>query len=271
MKNLKDKIALVTGAASGIGLATSLRLAKEGADIVIADLNEEGLLSVAEQIRSIGRKALPVKTNISNQRDVENLCKKAIDEFGRVDILVNNAGVALYAEFKDTDIKDWERVIGVNLWGPVYATKTLLPQMMERRSGHIVNISSWMGLLGAPANIAYTASKFGIAGLSEALRIEMEKFNIGVTAVYPGVVRTNIFTNVEIKGYSSRVRKVPDKAGITPDEMARRIVRAIKRNKAMVITGLGKFIFILKRISPVLGRGFGRITMKMYSKFEEGA
>ncbi len=268
MKDLKDKVALVTGAASGIGQAISLKLAQEGSDIVIADLNEQGLLDTADQIRSLGRKALHVKTDISRREEVENLCSKAIEEFGRVDILINNAGVALYAELKDTDLSDWEWLMGVNLWGPVYTLHYLLPQMIERKSGHIVNISSWMGLLGGPANGAYAATKFGVVGLSETLRIEMAKFKIGVTVVCPGVVRTNIFNSLQIKGYSTDVRNMPDFLGITPECISRRIVRAIKKNRTMVITGLGKFAFGLKRISPTLALQVMRGGLWMFSKYK---
>ena len=152
MKNMANKVALVTGAASGIGQAISIKLAEEGAKVVITDVNEEGLNTTAEQIRSLQQEALPIKADISKRQAVESLCKKALKEFGHIDILINNAGVALYAEIKDTDLKDWEWIMGINLWGQIYTIHYLLPQMIEQRSGHIVNLASWMGLVSAPAN-----------------------------------------------------------------------------------------------------------------------
>ncbi len=268
MKDLFGKVALVTGAGSGIGRAISLTLAGEGVDVVIADVNEDGLMDTAKRIRSLGRKALPVRTDISKQEEVEELCGKALEEFGRVDILVNNAGVAIYAELKDTNIADWERIMGVNLWGSVYTLNYLLPQMIERKSGHIVNLSSWGGLVGMPANGAYAVTKFGIVGMSEVLRIELRRFNIGVTVVCPGVVRTNIFNALQLKGYSSSIRNVPGFLGITPEFLSVRIVRAVKKNRAMVVTGIGKFGYRLKRFSPALSYQLGRIALWTFSRYK---
>jgi len=268
MKDLKNKVALVTGAASGIGLAVSLKLAQDGADVVISDLNETGLNDTAERIRSLGRKALPVKADVSKRRDVEKLCSQALKTFGRVDILINNAGVALYAELKDTDLKDWEWIMGVNLWSQIYTLHYLLPQMIEHREGHIVNLASWMGLMAAPAYGAYAVSKHGVVALSEALRSEVAQFNIGVTVICPGVVKTNIFSALKIKGYSEEVRRMPSYAGITPEEMADRMINAIKHDRAMVVTDVGKIGYYLKRLSPALAEQLGRWGMKFYSKYK---
>ncbi len=266
MKNLRHKVALVTGAASGIGRATSLRFAQEQADLVIADVNEEGLRDTAKQIRALGRKALSVRTDISQRDDVEKLCLQAMDEYGGVDILMNNAGVALYAEIIDTDLSDWEWVIGINLWGAIYALHYLLPQMLERGSGHIINIASWVGLLGQPANGAYAVSKFGIVGLSEVLRAELERTGVGVTLVCPGVVQTNIFDSVKLKGFKDTVREMPDYIGITPERAAGKIVRAVKKNQAMVLTDIAKVAHALRRLSPTLARQIGRGGVRAFLK-----
>ena len=268
MKNLRNKIALVTGAGSGIGRAISLKLAREGADVVIADLNEASLNDTAEAIRALGRQALPVVTDIAKRKEVEKLGNQALKTFGRVDILVNNAGVALYAELKDTSLKDWEWIMGVNLWGQIYALHYLLPQMIAQRSGHIVNLASWMGLFAAPANGAYAVSKHGVVALSEALRTEVAQYNIGVTVVCPGVVRTNIFNSLKIKGYNANVRRMPSYAGITPETMADRIIAAIKHDRAMVVTGIGKLGYYLKRLSPALAQQRGRGGLWLYSRYK---
>ncbi len=271
MKKLKDRVALVTGAASGIGRAISLNLASEGVDVVIADVNEDGLRDTAEEIKSLGRRALPVRADISKREEVEELCQQALKEFGQVDILINNAGVALYAALEETDLSDWEWIMGINLWGPIYTVHYLLPRMIERKTGYIVNISSWAGLLGQPGNGAYSATKFGVVGLSEVLRIELERHGIGVTVVCPGVVRTNIFKSLRLKGFSQDVRKIPPFVGITPERIAKRITRAIKKNRAQVITGIGKFGYGLKRLSPTLARQIGRGGLKVFDKYKDNS
>ncbi len=266
MRNLQNKIALVTGAASGIGRALSLELAKEGAHLVITDINDADLADGAQDIKRLGRDVLPIKADISSESDVKELCTKALNKFNCIDILVNNAGVALYADFLNTRLSDWQWLMGIDLWGPIFTSHYLVPQMVERKSGHIVNISSWMGLLGQPNNSAYSAAKFGVVGLSEALRIELHKENIGVTVVCPGVVRTNIFRNLKIRGFKSDIRNMPAFLGLTPERISKRIVRAIKSNQATVITDLGKFAYGLKRLSPAAARIIGHGMMRMYSR-----
>jgi NAD(P)-dependent dehydrogenase (short-subunit alcohol dehydrogenase family) len=266
MKDLKGKVALVTGAASGIGQATSLKFAQEQADLVITDLNEDGLNDTAEQIRALGRKVLPIRTDIARREEVEALCNNALEEFGRVDILMNNAGVALYADIIDTDLADWEWMLGINLWGPIYALHFLLPHMVARKSGHIINIASWMGLLGQPANGAYAASKFGIVGLSESLRAELERFGIGVTVVCPGIVQTNIFKAVKVKGFKPEVTKMPGFIGTTPEGAAMKIVHAVKKDKALVLTDFAKIAYAIRRLSPALARQIGRGGVKVFQK-----
>ncbi len=269
MKDLKDKIALVTGAASGIGRAASIAFARERCDVVITDVNGEGLKPVAEEIKALGRRALPVKADVSNKDDVKSLCEKAIGDFGRVDILVNNAGVALYAEIKDTDLSDWEWIMGINLWAHIYTLHYLLPQMVENRCGHIVNVSSWAGLVGFAGNGAYCVTKFGVVGLSEVLRTELERFNIGVTVICPGAVQTNIFNSLKLKGFKKDIRNMPVFLPMTPEAMAKKIIRAVKRNRPQVITGVGKLGYIAKRISPALGRFVSRSGLVVFSKYKE--
>ncbi|MCX5868669.1 MAG: SDR family oxidoreductase [Proteobacteria bacterium] len=269
MRTIKDRVVLVTGAASGIGQALAVQFAKEGANLVITDINKDTLMATVEQVKSLGREVLPVIADIGNRNDVERLCRVAIENHKRVDILVNNAGVALYADFADTDLSDWEWLMGVDFWGPVYALHYLVPGMIERKSGHIVNLSSWMGLLGQPSNSAYSAAKFGIMGLSEALRVELNRYNIGVTVVCPGVVQTNIFKSLKIKGFRSGVRNMPAFLGLSPERISKRIIHAVKRNRSMVITGLGRSAYALKRISPRAARIIGYGGAWAYSKFRE--
>lgn len=269
MKQIHDKVALVTGGASGIGKETALAFAREGAHIVLADVNELGMREVATQIEEIGRSALQVQTDVSRQDQVEALCRKAREEFGGVDILMNNAGVALISEIKDTEIKEWEWILGIHLWGAIYSTHYLLPHMIERRSGHIINISSWAGLLGTPTIGAYATAKFGLVGMSEVLRTELEKYHIGVTVVCPGMIKTNVLGSAKFKGFKKDYMEKGQNMGTSPKTLAKRIVKAVKKNQALVLTDLAKFAFATKRFSPALGRQFLRMFYKASERTKE--
>jgi NAD(P)-dependent dehydrogenase (short-subunit alcohol dehydrogenase family) len=263
MKDLKDKIVLITGGASGIGQATALRFAREGAHIVLADVNEKGLKDTAEQIEALGRKALPLRTDVSRREEVEEMSRKALEEFGRVDILMNNAAVALFAEIKDTGLSDWEWIMNINLWGSIYPLHYLLPQMVERKSGHIINVASWAGILGTPSCGAYTTAKYGLVGMSEVLRAELRRFGIGVTAVCPGIVKTNIMDAAKMKGYREEFREKAKMLGNTPERVAKKIVRAVKKNRALVLTDFAIFAYNAKRLSPALGRLITLMWLKL--------
>lgn len=275
MKDFRDKVVLVTGAASGIGRATAMEFAREGANLVIADVDEPGLESIAAEVRSLGRKALPVKTDVSHRDEVETLCKRALQEFGKVDVLMNNAGVGMACEIKDTDLSDWEWIVGINLWGPIYTLFYLLPHMVERKSGHIINVASGAGLIGLPASGAYTTTKFGVVGLTEVLRTEMERFHIGVTAVCPGVVRTPIFDRTKVKGFKQGITRLTEMKGnpfrgVTPEEAAKKIIGAVKRNQAvLVFTAFATVLYNMKRISPGLARMTARGMFNFFLKQKE--
>jgi len=271
VRDLKNKIVLVTGAATGIGGATAIAFAREGCDLILCTRkNAEGLKATAEKIKGMGRKVITVMADVSKREDVEKLCRTALKEMGKVDILVNNAGVAMIAEIKDTSLEDYERVLGVNLWGPIYAIHYLLPHMIERKSGHIVNVSSAAGLLGAPASGAYAASKFGLVGLTEVLRTEVERFGIGVTAVCPSVIRTNIFDATAVKGFKKEVAQPPAIFRKTPAAAAMQIVKAVKRNQALlVITANARIFYYTKRISPVIFRLVARGMLRDFLKKKE--
>jgi len=271
MQQLHGKIALITGAASGIGRATAEAFAREGTDVVIADVNESGLKSAAESIRALGRKVVPIKADVSRRDEVEALVKEALAAYGRVDILMNNAGVGLAAEIKDMELSDWEWIMGINLWGTIYSLHYLLPHMVQRKSGHIVNVASGAGLCGLPISGAYTTTKFGLVGLSEVLRTELEGSNIGVTVVCPGVVKTNIFSATRVKGFPQGVTQLPDYMGMSSEKAATRILQAVKRNEAvLVLTPFAKVTFAVKRISPALGRQVARSVYKYFMKQKLG-
>ena len=271
MKNLKDRIVLITVGASGIGRATAVEFSKFGATLVLADINEKGMRETADEISKYGSEVLLIKTDISKQKDVENLVKKTLDRFGRVDILINNAGVGMSAELREMTIAEWEWILGINLWGTIYTLHYLLPHMVERGSGHIVNVSSAVGLVNfVPMQAAYTTIKFALIGLSEVLRTESERFGIGVTAICPGSVDTNFFKTTKYKGFNrAAIDDLPKFMFLCPEKIAKKIVTAVRKNRAqVVISGVAKFAYFINRLSPALGRQLARSNMKVFLKYK---
>src|SRR5262249_47082236 len=182
--------------------------ARSGANIVAAGRRQDRLLDVVRRIEESGGKAIGVRTDVSDQKQVDTLIQQAIERFGGVDTLVNNAGVGLAARFEDQSIEDFRRVMDVNFWGAVYASKAALSQMRRQPAGGvIINVSSIMGKRGVPYETAYCASKFALAGFSEALRTEVMYDKIDVSTFFPGAVETEIFqtssnqTGLEVSSY----------------------------------------------------------------------
>ena len=165
---IQGKIAVVTGAASGIGRSTAIALAREGADVVLADLNREGLTEVRGEIEKLGRRGLAIPADVTKLNDIQNLYDRSISEMGRVDILMNNAGVHMSGPVEKTTIDDWKWIVDINLWGVVNGIHVFLPHMLERGNGCVVNTASSAGLVGAlDISIPYTMTKFAMVGLSE--------------------------------------------------------------------------------------------------------
>lgn len=267
MKDFRDKSVLVTGAASGIGRAAALAFAAEGANLIIADINEEGLKSAAKEIERLGRRAICVRTDVSKPEDVAALAQVSIKEGGGVDVLMNNAGVGLGALIRDMDPADWEWIMGINLWGAIYMIYHLLPQMIERGSGHIINLASGAGLVAIPVLGAYSTTKFALVGLSGALRAELAHHNIGVSVVCPGVIRTPIFQTGKIKGLSLEVKEVPRWISITPEKTAKAIIKGVKRNQArIIITPSMKILAIVNSLLPGLVRA---VNSRMAKRIEK--
>jgi NAD(P)-dependent dehydrogenase (short-subunit alcohol dehydrogenase family) len=262
MKDLRDKVVMVTGAASGIGKATAVEFARCGADLAVSDLNQTGLADTVAAVEALGRKAVASRTDVSRPDEVERLVNGTVAEFGRIDIIMNNAGIALSGEMRHLSLQDWERIVSINLWGPIYGVHFALPHLMHQRGGHIVNVSSSAGLVASPGMSAYTTTKFGVVGLSEVLRSELAPYGIGVTVVCPGFVRTNIFQTSEVRGVKDpeAAKKIPSWLGIPVEACARDIVKAVRRNKFLIIPGPEmKFFYGCKRFVPPLYQGINKL------------
>lgn len=192
MRLFQNQIALVTGAASGIGRALSFALAQGGARVYVADINDIGLKEVVGQIRAQGQHAESILLDVSSQAAVEQVVNEIAAREGRIDYLFNNAAIAIVGEFRDGSIEDFRRLIDVNLFGVIHGSLAAYQIMLRQKSGHIINVSSMTGLMPTPILTAYSTSKWGIIGFSTALRLEAETFGVKVSVACPGLVRTNI-------------------------------------------------------------------------------
>jgi 3(or 17)beta-hydroxysteroid dehydrogenase len=196
MDRVKGKVAIVTGGAGGLGRAEASLLAEEGAAVVVADVDEASIKSVAEEINSNGGKAISVQHNVASEAEWTKVIQKTLEKFGKLDVLVNNAGVILYKKIEDTSLAEWRWLMSVNLDGVFLGTKFAIETMKNNGGGSIINISSVAGLIGNPDAAAYHASKGGVRSLTKAAAIECSKagygYNIRVNSIYPGVINTRM-------------------------------------------------------------------------------
>ncbi len=266
MKNLNGKIAVVTGAGSGIGQATAIALAKEGCNLALADINKTGLGATAGEVEKLGRQVSLHKIDVAKKKEMQRFVDEVIRDHGQVHLIVNNAGVSVWADFVEQSIEDIEWVLGINLWGVIYGCKFFLPHLQKEKEGHIVNISSTSGFLPTPKMSIYTTSKFAVRGLSESIRQELTKYNIGVTSVHPGMIKTNIPYATK---YQEKDKKKQEQGaemfaryGHSSEKVAEKIIKGIKNNSPRVLIGPEAYVLdILKRVFPV-GTDYlnGRLT-----------
>jgi 3-oxoacyl-[acyl-carrier protein] reductase len=228
MQSLKGKIALVTGAGKGIGKAIAIALATEGAHVGLLARTEKDIQAVAQQVRELGVKAAFATADVSNRIQVEEAISRIGADLGPVDILINNAGTGTFGKFLELEPEVWENQIKVNVFGVYYATRAVLPQMIERKTGDIINISSTAGKSGSPVTSAYSASKFAVFGLSESLMQEVRKHNIRVTALAPSTVVTELAQSANlITGDPERV--------MHPEDFAELIIAQLKLHRRIFV------------------------------------
>jgi len=190
MKRLEQRIAIVTGAGQGIGRAIALGLAREGARVAIADVNEECANTVKNEIEAAGGRALVIRTDVSNEDSVQAMVERSLQEFGRVDILVNNAGIFPTSPVEEMSEEDWDRVIGTNLVGAFLCARAVVPKFLEQGSGRIISLTSGRAFQGAKNGAHYAASKAGIIGFSKSLALELAPHGITVNVICPGITDT---------------------------------------------------------------------------------
>jgi NAD(P)-dependent dehydrogenase (short-subunit alcohol dehydrogenase family) len=264
----KDKVAIITGAGSGIGKGLAEELAQRGAHVVISDINAERIEKVAEGIARSDGKVTALTLDVSDYDAVKKMIDDTVAIHGRIDYIFNNAGIAVGGPAKDFQIDDWRKVIGVNLNGVVSGVSVAYPIMVAQGFGHIINTASIAGLAPLFATASYVTSKYGVVGLSNALRIEGAEHGVKVSVVCPGYVRTAIFNdskNINID--EQNLKQPPDRMGVTPEECANIILRGVERNQAfIVVTFFAKFLWALNRISPDL---VIRIMQNEYRKARE--
>ncbi|AOW19791.1 3-ketoacyl-ACP reductase [Urechidicola croceus] len=228
MESLKGKNALITGAGKGIGRAMAIALAHEGVNVALLSRTESDLKEVSQEIESLGVQSYIVTADVSSMNEVNKAAEKIYKRFDTIDILINNAGIGKFANFMDLEPKDWEEVIQVNLMGTYYVTRAFLPQMIERKSGDIINISSTAGLKGNAMTSAYSASKFGVLGLTESLMQEVRKHNIRVTALTPSTIATDLAIKLKLTDGN------PDKV-MQSEDFAELVIAQLKLNRRVFI------------------------------------
>ncbi len=263
MEGFAEKVAVVTGAGSGIGRALALELARSGAKLAISDVDAEGLSRSQELLRYTGASVRADRLDVTDRAGVLAYADDVVEHFGVVNQIYNNAGIAFTGNVEMSRFADMERVMAVNYWGVVHGTKAFLPHLIASGDGHVINVSSLWGIFSAPGQSAYNASKFAVRGFTEALRQELmlAKTPVAVTAVYPAGIKTAIARNslaAEDLDKNELAELFDTRLGReSPDRTARTILKGVRRRKARVLVGPGaRTLDILVRVT---GSGYQRL------------
>jgi short-subunit dehydrogenase len=253
MQTLKNKTAIVTGAAAGIGRALALRLAHEGTHLYLVDIEAEGLAMVADEVKQRGVTVSTRVCDISEQSEIASSVEHGLRRWGSFDLLVNNAGTTYYGRTDQMTAEHCEHLLAVNLHAPLHFTRLLLPTLLARPEAHVLNMASFLGLIGIQKLSVYSATKFGLVGFSESLRAEYARSNLGVTAFCPGFVDTSLFVS-SVHGRDRHSPKCPPRWMLTSaDKVATRAIKAIYRDESIVVMQhYAKVIYFAKRFLPGL-------------------
>lgn len=263
-----EKVAIITGGASGIGRAVGEELARRGAQVILADMNTDLAEETANSITAAGGKAKAVALDVTDPEAVKKVVDDTVSEYGKLDYIFNNAGIAVFGEAIYFSYEDWRRVIDTNLYGVVNGVFAAFPVMARQGSGHIVNTASAAGLIPVSGLISYIASKYGVVGLSNSLRVEGAKLGVKVSVICPGLIDTPIINSKAINlDREKMIEAIPRL--MPPEECARAILDGVKRNKPIiVVTAMAKILWLLHRLSPRLVLWFlQKNHVKAFQKF----
>jgi NAD(P)-dependent dehydrogenase (short-subunit alcohol dehydrogenase family) len=271
--NLKGKIAVVTGAGSGIGRATAELLARHGARVHVADINAQAAETVAAAIVTAGGDAVAHALDVADAAAVEAFAAAIFAAEGGVDILHNNAGIGHAANVEATTVEDWQRVIGVNLLGVAYGVQAFVPRMLEQgRPASVINTASQAGLMPASKMAPYVTSKYGVVGMTEALNAELAPRGIHVSAICPGIINTPIIKDGIMRGdaaeVQNRVADFYDKHGASPEKVAEAVLATIEKHRLIVPVPKSHVLapYLLHRISPRASQPFARSADKLLNR-----
>lgn len=259
----KDKTAIVTGGASGIGRALCEELGRRGARVVVADINSEGADAAAGAVTSAGGRARAAHLDVRRAEDVERVIKETAAEHGRLDYMFNNAGIAILGEARDMGLDQWHKILDVNLKGVIYGTSAAYALMIRQGSGHIVNTASVAGLFPAPFETSYAMTKYGVVGLSTCLRLEGASLGVKVSVVCPGFVRTEIFDTAVVLNASREetTALIPPRMIADVTRTARAILKGVARNRAVIVYPFSyRLLWLFNRLAPSL---FARLSRRL--------
>lgn len=270
MKNFNNKVAAITGAASGMGRTLALNLAAQGCHLALSDVNAKGLAETAQMAGKLGVKVTTAAVNVADREQMFAWADQVVRDHGRVNLIFNNAGVALGATIDMVKPEDFEWIMGINFWGVVWGTKAFLPHLKAAGEGHVINTSSLFGLLSVPTQGTYNASKFAVRGFTEALRqeLDMEACGVSATCVHPGGIRTNIAMAARIDPAMAAKTGMDAEAArkrfdqllntTSADSAAKQILKAVQGNQRRVLVGPdAKF---LDKVVRLLGASYQPLT-----------
>lgn len=252
---------LITGASQGTGKATALKFAQNGWDVTLAARNDQRLDQVAQEIRSLGRQALAVPTDVGEATQVTHLVEMSVKTFGKVDVLVNNAGICLTGPMANTSLDDWQQILNTNLWGCIHTIQALLPKLLDQGSGTIINVGSFGGKMPLPQMTAYCTSKYALTGLTESLRLELAPQGIHVGIVHPGVINSSFLERAMFRGEtdqeaSTRQQQMAQMLTSNwvsqPEDIAAAVWTAVQQQQNEIVVGPAAIATELNRLFPQL-------------------